>query len=243
MKRELRKALAALALSLAGPAFAAPAIDFATVSGETNTFFNTAQYDSKVLGGITVEGFIYDGATGYGNASSYLWKRDQTNDHGIGVCSTGETCGNVNGDGSGDWNELSNNVNDEVIRLTRPAGTVWTSLWVSSLDSGGSGSSETGTFYFSNSLAPNLATLAGVISSTVFSYTGGPVEKEVFAGSSSAMYVYFRAGPNASGNNNDYLVYGVNVAPIPEPETYAMLLAGLGLMGFMARRRRSVNGL
>lgn len=27
-------------------------------------------------------------------------------------------------------------------------------------------------------------------------------------------------------------------APIPEPETYAMLLAGLGLMGFMARRRR-----
>jgi hypothetical protein len=27
-------------------------------------------------------------------------------------------------------------------------------------------------------------------------------------------------------------------APIPEPETYAMMLAGLGLLGFMARRRR-----
>ena len=27
------------------------------------------------------------------------------------------------------------------------------------------------------------------------------------------------------------------VSPIPEPETYAMLLAGLGVMGFMARRR------
>jgi len=27
-------------------------------------------------------------------------------------------------------------------------------------------------------------------------------------------------------------------APVPEPETYAMLLAGLGLMGFVARRRR-----
>jgi len=26
--------------------------------------------------------------------------------------------------------------------------------------------------------------------------------------------------------------------PIPEPETYAMLLAGLGLLGFMARRRK-----
>jgi hypothetical protein len=28
------------------------------------------------------------------------------------------------------------------------------------------------------------------------------------------------------------------VAPIPEPQTYAMLLAGLGLLGFVARRRR-----
>ncbi len=27
-------------------------------------------------------------------------------------------------------------------------------------------------------------------------------------------------------------------APIPEPETYAMMLAGLGLMGYVARRRR-----
>jgi hypothetical protein len=26
---------------------------------------------------------------------------------------------------------------------------------------------------------------------------------------------------------------------VPEPETYAMLLAGLGLVGFMARRRQA----
>jgi hypothetical protein len=26
--------------------------------------------------------------------------------------------------------------------------------------------------------------------------------------------------------------------PIPEPETYAMMLAGLGLIGFVANRRR-----
>jgi hypothetical protein len=29
----------------------------------------------------------------------------------------------------------------------------------------------------------------------------------------------------------------VDIAPVPEPETYAMLLAGLGLIGFAARRR------
>jgi len=36
--------------------------------------------------------------------------------------------------------------------------------------------------------------------------------------------------------------YGITVggltSPVPEPETYAMLLAGLGLIGFMARRRK-----
>ena len=29
-----------------------------------------------------------------------------------------------------------------------------------------------------------------------------------------------------------------NITAVPEPETYAMLLAGLGLMGFVARRRK-----
>ena len=36
--------------------------------------------------------------------------------------------------------------------------------------------------------------------------------------------------------------YGGNLAviatPVPEPETYALLLAGLGVLGFVARRRR-----
>ncbi|MEW6677415.1 MAG: PEP-CTERM sorting domain-containing protein [Pseudomonadota bacterium] len=37
---------------------------------------------------------------------------------------------------------------------------------------------------------------------------------------------------------NGSLAYGVQ-APIPEPETYALMLAGLGLVGFMARRRKA----
>ncbi len=31
----------------------------------------------------------------------------------------------------------------------------------------------------------------------------------------------------------------LNIVPVPEPETYAMLLAGLGLMAFMARRNKT----
>jgi hypothetical protein len=36
----------------------------------------------------------------------------------------------------------------------------------------------------------------------------------------------------------DDMVVGLRVAAIPEPETYALLMAGLGAVGFIARRRR-----
>ncbi|MDQ1813929.1 PEP-CTERM sorting domain-containing protein [Massilia sp. CCM 9210] len=37
--------------------------------------------------------------------------------------------------------------------------------------------------------------------------------------------------------------FEVPTTPVPEPETYAMLLAGLGLVGFMSRRRKSAQPL
>jgi hypothetical protein len=42
------------------------------------------------------------------------------------------------------------------------------------------------------------------------------------------------AGQGANGNG----WYGATLAAVPEPETYAMLLVGLGLVGFSARRRQ-----
>lgn len=41
---------------------------------------------------------------------------------------------------------------------------------------------------------------------------------------------------NVGIDNIDYSVTAT--PPVPEPETYAMLMAGLGLVGFMARRRK-----
>jgi uncharacterized protein len=40
-------------------------------------------------------------------------------------------------------------------------------------------------------------------------------------------------------SDHDPLLAYVNLSPVPEPEAYALLLAGLGLVGFAARRRRA----
>lgn len=40
-------------------------------------------------------------------------------------------------------------------------------------------------------------------------------------------------------DNTGSIVADINVTAVPEPETYAMMLAGLGLIGFSARRRKS----
>ena len=52
-------------------------------------------------------------------------------------------------------------------------------------------------------------------------------------------------GSGGCTNQSDYNVINVMraapVSPIPEPQTYALMLAGLGAVAFMARRRRRVD--
>lgn len=40
------------------------------------------------------------------------------------------------------------------------------------------------------------------------------------------------------GNGGGAYAGDLTISPVPEPETYGMLLGGLGLLGFLARRRR-----
>ena len=81
-----------------------------------------------------------------------------------------------------------------------------------------------------------FAGLSGKKFGAVYSVAGGTLTPNM-----SAQYVRYSAGGN---QNWGYLfemdVQGhVTAAPVPEPETYALMLAGLGLVGFAARRRRS----
>lgn len=45
---------------------------------------------------------------------------------------------------------------------------------------------------------------------------------------------------NVTFNQGDKVILDVNVTPVPEPEIYAMLLIGLGLVGFIMHRRKEI---
>ncbi|MCE7913847.1 MAG: PEP-CTERM sorting domain-containing protein [Nitrosomonas sp. PRO4] len=64
--------------------------------------------------------------------------------------------------------------------------------------------------------------------------TGG-----IFNALTSGDYYYQVTGSVVGNYGGGYQMFS-NVSPVPEPETYAMLLAGLGLIGFSLRRRQAL---
>jgi hypothetical protein len=57
-----------------------------------------------------------------------------------------------------------------------------------------------------------------------------------FAGVTAGNYDLSATGSVAGGGSN-FIQAQYTITPVPEPESYAMLLAGLGVMGAIARRR------
>jgi len=58
----------------------------------------------------------------------------------------------------------------------------------------------------------------------------------------SAGNYYLQVSGNLTSDNPASFSGSVALAaPVPEPETYGMMLAGLGVLGFLARRRKAAN--
>ena len=64
----------------------------------------------------------------------------------------------------------------------------------------------------------------------------------VAGGNFSAGDYYLRVNGNMVSNDAASFGGAIMLAPVPEPETYGMMLGGLGVLGYLARRRKAKRG-
>jgi hypothetical protein len=259
--------------------------------------------------GVTVTGYYWNGqtwVTGTNSGLSLTGRNDigqgnSVQDHGIGVCSPGETC---NGS-SEEANELSNQQNYELLQISLTSGQTgaWTGVDLSSLDKGGNGIYITGQVFASddapNSVfrpdgtggfasptagSPNNSFICTFYYDATTGYPGNPALNNgcktnptpatavpgltsydadvIFNKTQSTKYIYIWAynpysdptspgydpqyltGPQSSGRDNDFLLYGVQGTiptipgnPVPEPASLMLLGSGLAGVGVSLRRK------
>ena len=70
------------------------------------------------------------------------------------------------------------------------------------------------------------------------SFTFGTTSTSQLFGNLTSGNYYYRLQGNANGLSGGAFTLASSVTPVPEPGTYALLFAGLGVVGFVARRRR-----
>ena len=86
-------------------------------------------------------------------------------------------------------------------------------------------------------LSAQLYTSTNVLIDDLDDNAGSTSEIKVGSGLFSTGDYYFKLSGTADGTFGGQYVFAVTTLPVPEPESYAMLLAGLGVMGAIAMRR------
>lgn len=136
--------------------------------------------------------------------------------------------------GSGKYIDLDGSTSDAGI-LSKTLSLIGGTQYIASFDLAGNhrnGSPETVTGIFGVGLGNVSATFS------LGQSVGWTTYSLVFTPTTTTNYVL--SFSNSGGDNIGMLLDNVKVitAPVPEPETYAMMLAGLGLLGVMTRRRK-----
>lgn len=128
--------------------------------------------------------------------------------------------------------ELDTNANSGITQTITATGLVELSFWYSARP-GTSSSTNDLQVSFGNSFQATV--LQGVGNSTSTHNWQHFTQIVNLGNSGSAVLAFYARGASDSlGGSLD----NISVTSVPEPETYAMLLAGLGVMGTIARRRK-----
>jgi hypothetical protein len=160
---------------------------------------------------------FFSAAYGINVSNAYLYKDSRDTFDGIGVAN-----GPVSGIGSPQTGRVSfldttDFVTVDYLAILATTYTAFSSSGVQLASFNSPGNTSNGTFTLNGG--------GDVIAYLTFSSSGG------YGTISSLTYNY----DGTTGNGNTDLP---NVPAVPEPETYAMMLAGLGLVGAIARRRK-----
>lgn len=104
------------------------------------------------------------------------------------------------------------------------------------------------------SVGPSFATSGGITSFNFFDFSGLTDFKFVYTSGTTLFGPFTGSGPVSLGNlaagmytgtfsgsstTGGYYAGALRVTPVPEPETLALMLAGLGAIGLMVRRRNA----
>ena len=141
---------------------------------------------------------------------------------------------------SGSFSWYANGGDNGYTQITEQNGSAFNAVSILT----GNGNGNSGLVYLNYELRMNSIV---VLSGSYMQLSGAASPVTFYGGGFDTIFLSAtNEAPNAIGSGAyqalaiDDIKVGV-ISPVPEPQTYAMLLVGLGLIGFTARRRKDIN--